>query len=521
MIDPKSMLGRIVFFDVAEDLSGLSNAEQAALAHCVAAAKIMTKVYREQLDPRIKAIQERLENENNDTARDALQYLAVHAGPWDGFNEDQPFIADVGARPKGIALYPSDLTKEEWRAWLSAHPEDRDQFESPYTKIIRDPDGLKAVPYSDAYAELLSRASYELARAAEKLEAGSLKTFLASRAKAFLSNEYRASDMDWIDTDGAPFEITIGPYEVYADQFLSYKAMFEAFIALPDPESTQELQAFAEYVPEFDRMLSARFGYTPKGASMPLAVVRDVYRGGEAAFGRMFVAYNLPNDRKIHEMKGSKKVFSRTMMEAKFSLIGRAYAERVLKAEDLKHYQFRHRLLFVLGHELAHGLGPGVRSVDGRDVSFEVLLGDLHPTLEEAKADMLGVSLLNHFASKGLVTTEALVGSVATEVVAFVQGWATSYMEAHARGSLIEYNWLKEHQAVSYDKKSGVFDIDAERALGAMMSLGEEFMRIQFEGDYGKADAFMERWARIPPEIPPLVARLSDLPLEVHPRFSV
>lgn len=520
MVDPKTMLGRIVFFDVEEDLSILSENERTALAHCVAAAKIMTELYQEQLDPEIKIIRKRLENENDNAARAALQYLDIHAGAWDEFNEDQPFIKGAAPRPKGVAMYPTDLTKEEWDSWLSANPDNRDSFESPYTKIVREGNALKAMPYSEAYRGLLERAARELTRAAEKLDAGPLKTFLASRAEAFLSNEYRKSDMEWIDTGGAPFEVTIGPYEVYADRLMSYKAMFEAFIALPDHESTKELQAFAAHVPEFDAALSERFGYARKGAAIPLEVVRDVYRGGEAAFGRMFVAYNLPNDRKIHELKGSKKVFSRTMMEAKFSLVGQAFAERVLKPEDLPHYQFRNRLLFVLCHELAHGLGPGVRNVGGREVSFEVLLRELHGTLEEAKADMLGVSLLSHFASRGLVTEEELIGAVATEVVAFVQGWVASYSEAHARGSLIEYNWLKEHGAVSYDAKNGVFDIDTEKSLKAMMALSDEFIKVQFEGDHEKAKAFMDRWARVAPEIPPLIARLKDLPLEVHPRFA-
>lgn len=521
MIDPKPTLDRIRFFDVEEDLNALSENEREALTHCVRAAEIMTEVYREQFDPRIKDIKKKLAADTSEGAQTALAYLNVQGGPWDAFNEDRSFVDGVGSRPEGIALYPSDMTKKEWDDWLSAHPEERGAFESPYTKIVRDSDALKAVPYSEAYREPLERAARELERAAGKLDAGPFQTFLKSRAHAFLSNEYRESDMEWIDTNGEPFEVTIGPYEVYADQLLSYKAMFEAFIALPDAEATKELQKFAAHVPEFDAGLSRRFGYVPKGGAIPLEVVRDVYRGGEAAFGRMFVAYNLPNDRKIHELKGSKKVFSRTMMEAKFSLVGHAFAERVLKPEDLKHYQFRNRLLFVLCHELGHGLGPGVRMIDGREVSFEILLRELHSTLEEAKADMLGISLLNHFSKKGLVSEEELVGAVATEVVAFVQGWVASYTEAHAQGSLIEYNWLKEHGAVSFDVKNGVFDIDVEKSLIAMMALGDEFMNVQFEGNYDNAKAFMEHWAHVPPEIPPLVESLKDLPLEVHPVFKV
>lgn len=521
MVDPQQMLKRIEFFDITPDYSHLSATEKQALEHCVAASKLMTEVHLEQLSPEIKRIREELKNDGSEKAHAALRYMDIHGGPWDEFNEDQVYIEGASPRPKGIAMYPEDLTKEEWDQWLAEHPSDREAFESNYTKIIREGETLKAVPYAEAYRPLLERASKELKEAANLLKEGLLKDFLNLRAEAFLSNEYRESDMLWVDTDGSPFEVTIGPYEVYADQLFGYKAMFEAFVALPDKEATEELQKFGALVPDFDKELAERIGYTPKGAATPLEVVQDVFRGGDAAFGRMFIAYNLPNDRKVHELKGSKKVFSRTMMEAKFNLIGQNIAERVLKPTDLDHYKFRNRLLFVLGHELAHGLGPGVRVVDGREVSFETLLREMHGTLEEAKADMLGVSLLHHFNTHGLVTDEELLGSVATEVLAFVQGWIASYTEAHAQGSVIEYNWLKEHGGLSYDTTKKVFDIDPEKSLKAMMALGDEFMKVQLEGDYDKAKAFMNRWAQVPPEIPPLVERLTDLPLEVAPTFNV
>ncbi|HUC31189.1 MAG TPA: hypothetical protein VMR99_00665 [Candidatus Paceibacterota bacterium] len=364
-------------------------------------------------------------------------------------------------------------------------------------------------------------AAGELNAAAALLPESNLKKFLQLRADALLSNNYWESDIAWIDTNGNPFEVTIGPYEVYADGLFGIKATFEAFIALPDKDATAEIQKFSAAIPEFDVQLAKRLGYKAKGMATPMEVVRDVYRGGEAAFGRQFVAYNLPNDRKIHEIKGSKKVFSRTMMEAKFSILGQPVAERVLRPDALKHYQFRNRLLFVLGHELAHGIGPGTREVDGREVSFEVLLKDLHSMLEEAKADMLGTSLLDHFYRKGLITADELAGSIVTEIVTFVQGWRASYTEAHSAGSLIEYNWLKHHGGVSYDEREGFFDIDPEKALAGMVSLSEEFLKIQMEADYKKASDFVKQWGFVSPEIPGIVEKLKDLPVEVHAIYQV
>jgi hypothetical protein len=519
-MDIKNALAKIIFFDVSQDLSNLTANEQEALRHCVRAAEIMTDIYLIQMDPRNPERRAALAARTDEEGSELLRYFDVNGGPWDGFNKDEPFIAGVGAKPKAATFYPADMTEKEWDEWLAAHPGDREKFESRSTIIKRSADGgLVAVPYGEEYKSMLEKASRELTAAAALLPDGTLKKFLTLRAAAFLSNDYWESDVAWVDTDGTPFEVTIGPYEAYADGLFGMKATFEAFVALPDEAATAEMRKFAAALPEFDAALAARLGYKAKNNATPMVFARDVVRGGEAAFGRQFVAYNLPNDRKIHEVKGSKKVFSKTMMDAKFSMLTRPIAERLLSPDALKKCGQRHRTLFVLGHELAHGIGPGVRDVDGREVSFEILLRDLHPMLEEAKADMLGVALLDHFYKKGLLTHEELEGAVISEVASLTAGWRASYTEAHSAGSLIEYNWLIHSGAVRYDEATGFFEIDPEKTLAAMIALGEEFVKVQLESDYAKAAAFIKQWGFIAPEVPGLVARFTDLPLELHPAY--
>lgn len=524
-MDIKNSLSKISFFDVRQDLSDLSDAERGALRHCARAAEIVTDIYMAQMGLHLLDMRATLATRTDDEGRDLSKYFAVNGGPWDGFDEDKSFVPGAGAKPKAGAFYPVDMTAKEWDERLaSASAEDRAALESPYT-IIKRADGatgtLVAVPYSEAYKDRLEEAARELGAAARSLPDSALRKFLTLRADAFRSNDYWESDIAWIDTDGSPFEVTIGPYEVYSDGLFGIKATFEAFIALPDAEATAEVQKFGAVMPEFDAALAARLGYKAKGGATPLEIVRDAYRGGEAAFGRQFVAYNLPNNRKIHELKGSKKVFSRTMMEAKFSILGQPVAERLLRPDMLKHYQFRNRLLFVVGHELAHGIGPGTRVVGGREVSFEILLKDLHSMIEEAKADMLGITLLAECRKKGLITDDELYGAAVSEVVTFAPAWRASLSEAHSGGGLIEYNWLKDRGAVRYEEAAGKFDIDPEKTLTAMIALSEEFLKLQMEGDYEKAWTFVKRWGFVAPEIPGMVARLADLPIEVHPIYKI
>ncbi len=514
-------LAKIRFFKVNTDLSALKDNELQALSHCVQAAKITTNIYMEQVAHGNLELYRALQARSDEEGVDLLRYFNIHGSPWDEYDHNKPFISGFGEKPKFGSFYPPGFTKEEWDTWLGTHPGDREKFESNYTVIKRSKDGLIAVPYSKEYTAQLADTASQLRVAASWLPKSPLRSFLYLRADAFQSNNYFDSDVAWVDTDGNPFEVTIGPYETYFDELLGLKASFETFIGIPDKDATTALKRFSPLVPDFDMMLSSEFNFHPKGAAIPLEVVADVIRGGEAAFGYMFVAYNLPNDRRVHNLKGSKKVFSRTMMQAKFDTLSRPVAERILSSRDLEYYNFDNRLLFVLGHELAHGLGPSKVKDGDREVPFEVKLRDLHSCLEEAKADMLGTRLLDYFRQRGHLDDETIYGAVISEVAANFQGWRHGFTESHSRGGLIEYNWLCHHRAVRYDSVNKVFDIEPERTLEAMKLLSTEFLKLQAAGDYDKAKAFMEHWGIVPPELPPIIERLSDLPTAVSPIYEL
>ncbi|MBI2035934.1 MAG: hypothetical protein HYT12_04645 [Candidatus Liptonbacteria bacterium] len=514
-------LARVSFFKVTPDLSVLKENERQALKHCVQAARITTDIYLDQVAHGNLEVLNALKKRSDQEGIDLLHYFNIHGTPWDAYDHDKPFVPGVGAKPEFGSFYPRDLTKEEWESWLSAHPEDREAFESNYTVIKRRKNGLVAVPYSEEYANQLTDAANHLHRAASHLPEGALRSFLKLRANAFLSNNYFESDMSWVDTDGNPFEVTIGPYEVYFDGLLGLKAAFEAFIALPDKDASSALRKFAPLVPDFDLMLTQEFNFSPKGAAIPLEVVADVIRGGEVGFGYMFVAYNLPNDRRVHDLKGSKKVFSRTMMEAKFYTEVLPVAERIFSAKDVELCTFDHLFKFVLGHELAHGLGPSKIKVGDKEMPFEVALKDLHSALEEAKADMLGIRLLHYFRNRGIFDEKTLVGIVVTEFAAHFRQWRHGFTEAHSKGELIEYNWLRAADALRYDTKRKQYDINPERCIDAMSRLSTEFLNLQVAGDYDRAKAFMEHWGKVPKELPSIIEGLADIPTAVSPIFEL
>jgi hypothetical protein len=519
-VDARETLERIVFFSVVPDLSSLTDNERAAMFFVIRAAQIIERINLRQVNPSTVDLIEKYKWNSDDESQRMVKLMKIMGGPWNQFDANLSFVPGVGKKPEAGPYYPPGMDKEEFQAHIERHPEDRAAFESNYTIIVRDNGLLKAIPYSEAYKDDLKNASDWLKAAAELLDPGPLQTFLELQADAFITNDYFKSDMAWVDTDGTPFEVIIGPHETYEDELLGHKAMFEAIIGLKNTEATNELQKFLPLVAPFDQALASNVGYKLKGARVPLTVIEDVYRAGETAHGRQFTALNLPNDRKIHELKGSKKLISKIMIEEK-TKFAQAVAERILNPHDLKHYNSRGRLLFVLFHELAHGIGPGTRVVNGVETSFEKLLLEYHSPLEEAKADMVGSNLMVYAYSESLVTPDEMRSAIVSEVVFMVIGWRASLTEAHSFGSLIEYNWLKRDGALDYDEKTGHFVIDVQKCFRSMTALGQEFIKIQMEGSYDKAKAFVEKWGYVSPELPAIVDSLRDLPLEVYPEFKV
>jgi hypothetical protein len=525
IVDIKQRLKRIKFFEVEPDLSALSRDEYDALSLCIGAAEICSELYLDQVREGNRELYRQLFLRGilgDEEGRDLASYFAFHGRPWDRFDH-QPFVPGFGPRPSPYlgSYYPMDLTKAEWEGYLATHSERREQLESCYTVIQRLGHELQAVPYSLAYRSDLKPISARLQNAAGYLPGTPLGTFLSERAEAFATNEYLPSELAWVDTDGMPFEVTIGPYEQYMDELAGIKASFMAYIGLPDMEMTAAVEKFLPFLHDMNAELADRLGFQPAGGVSRVIVTNDVFRGGEAAHGGFqFTAYCLPNDRRVHEMKGSKRVISRTTLTEKFTSISRPIAERVLRPEDVGCFSVRSRLLWVTAHELAHGLGPTmIERSDGIRVPFEVALGAVHSPLEEAKADVLGAVLSHRFAQQGIVSADDLAGCYVGEIVDFVRQLRVGPEEAHAKGAMLQYNWLRQVDAVRYDGTA--FSVSVDRMAHGLEMLADVLIQLEQAGDPVRANAFMDEWSRPPVEFIDMGQQFKDLPIDVCPQFQL
>jgi len=500
------------------DDSKLSADDKKVLKLLVEASQIMHELYLLQIDPEIPKLRDKLANHPS-----ALKYFDIMAGPWDALNHDEPFVGSE-RRPVGGAFHPADMTKTEFEAFVKAHPDQKDALLGYFTVIRRKDGSLKAVPYSEVYADKLTAAADKLRQAAKLTKEPTLAAFLNKRADAFVSNEYRDSDMAWMDVTG-PIEVTIGPYETYADQLLGLKASFEAFVSLRDMEESKKLETIGKQMRALERNLpmstKQRARMAKRNQGSPIDVVQLVCNAGQG--GVQTVAYNLPNDEYVRKEKGSKKVMMKNVLRGKFDRIVVPISERVLAAEERQYLDFEAMFSYILVHEVAHGLGPGIITLkDGTKTEVNKALRDQYSAIEEAKADIAGLVsaqyLIDHGTLPRAYDKQVYVAYLATVFRQVRFGVA----EAHGRGAVASFNFLREKGGITYDEKTERFAIDFAKIKGAVRQLAEVYLTLEVDGDYDGAKAFLEKYAKVSPEMKKALDGLgTGIPVDITPEFAV
>ncbi|MFQ5675414.1 MAG: peptidase, partial [bacterium] len=386
------LLGKFAPTEISADVAFLPENERKVLSKLIQASHYMDEIFLRQVWEKNPEYRQALATRSDELGKKAYAYFNISYGIWDRLDEHEaPFISDL-EKPKGAGYYPEDMTKEEFEQYLKNHPDQDEAFKSEFTLIRRQEGDLVAVPYSEAFKEWLEPAAELMREAADLTENESLRTFLLSRAEAFFSNEYRQSDMDWMDLD-SPVEVTIGPYETYEDKLFGYKTAFESFVTVTDPAESKKLARYKSELPAMERNLPIpdKMKNLNRGSESPIRVVDEIFTAGDTRSGVQTVAFNLPNDEVVREQKGSKKVLLRNVLAAKYERILKPIAEQVVNKEQVQYVTADAFTNEVLFHELSHGLGPGKITVDGRQTEVRLELKELYSACEEGKADIMGV----------------------------------------------------------------------------------------------------------------------------------
>jgi hypothetical protein len=508
------------------DRSLLNANEQQVVAKLIEASKHIDEIYWLQVSEDNPAIRERLAANASRSALDkaGYDYFIANRGRWDRLAQDEPFIAPFGPeghKPEGAAFYPADMTKEELERYIAAHPEQKDALQGLFTVVRRSGGNLVTTPYSKYYAEHLTKAADALREAAALTQNASMRDYLTKLAAAFFSDNYRESDMAWMDLDG-PIEVVIGPYEVYEDALFNYKAAFESFVNVVDRPETEKLTVYAQHLPAMEKNLPIPDQYKNpnRGTESPIRVVQEIYTAGDARRGVQTAAFNLPNDEYVREVKGSKKVLLKNVMDAKYRLSGAPIANRVLDPSQRNLLNFDAYFNFILFHELSHGLGPGmIEQPNGERTDVRFLLKETYSTTEECKADVLGIWNILYAMEHNLLSAFSEEQLYATYVGLHFRSMRFGVDEAHGRGTAIQWNWLREQGAI-VPAADGTFRVDFSKMRGGVQSLATELLTIQATGDYPRAQRLLAKYGVSTPEIAAVIARMTDIPVDITPVFT-
>jgi hypothetical protein len=517
----QQMRARFAPVRLEHDDSTLSPSDRAALAKLLEAAEVLNTVFMDQLWAGNRELYAKLQADRSPLGEERLRYFWLNKGPWSNLDGNTAFLPDVPERkPEGANFYPPGMTCGEFEAWVKGLPaEAKAQAEGFFTVIRRDGSGgLTAVPYSREYGADLARAAALLREAAALTENESLRKYLTLRAEAFHSNDYYASDIAWMDLD-APLDITIGPYETYNDELFGYKAAFEAYITIRDDRETQRLADFARRLQEIEDNLpiDPRYRNPKLGQSTPIRVVNEVYAAGDGSHGIRTAAFNLPNDERVVHEKGSKQVMLKNVQEAKFETILKPIAARVLPAAAQGDLSFDSFFTHILAHELSHGIGPHRIVVDGRKTTPRQELKELYSPLEEARADVTALFMLQYLFDHGMPQgPEAERQLYTTFLASAFRSLRFGLREAHGKGMALQLNYIVESGGFVANT-DGTFAVDFTRIQAAVRDLTRDVNTIEAEGDYPAAKRMLDTFGVVSPAMQKALDGLADLPTDIAP----
>jgi len=518
------MIARFRPTELRADVSNLSPGDRAALQKLIQASRVLNDIFMRQMWSGSVELYEKLKRDQTPLGKARLHYFWINKGPWSDIDDHAAFLP--GAPPKklpGANFYPEDMTREEFESWVKTLSKaEREQAEGFFTVIRRDAGGrLKAVPYSEEFKNDLAKAARLMEEAAGLTGNATLKRFLLSRGAAFLSNDYYESDLAWMDLD-APIDITIGPYETYNDEVFGYKASYEAYVNLRDEAETRKLDFFGGHLQEIENNLPINPEYrNPKlGSQAPIRVVNEVLSAGDGDHGVQTAAYNLPNDERVVAQKGSKRVMLKNVQEAKFRTTLEPISKRVLTPASQSELSFDLFFTHILAHELSHGIGPHQIMLNGRATSPRQELKELYSAIEEAKADVTGLFMLQYLYDHKLIEGGAVAERklYTTYLASTFRTLRFGLNDAHGKGMAMQVNYLTDKGGFAI-RDDGRFEVRFDKISSAVRDLDHDLLTIEATGDYAGAKRMLAELGVIRPDMQKALDGLSSIPVDIEPIF--
>ena len=519
--DLASRLAKWRRVDMPYDASGLTDNQRQVVEKLVDACRNLDDIFWRQSDPEALDLYNSLEGKKDPADVALRRFLMINGSRFDLLDDNKPF---VGTRPMppGHWLYPPDLTRADIDEYLKLNPTAKTEIYSPYSIVRREDRDLAAIPYSVAYKPFLDKAAADLREAAALSSDKMFAKFLTARAEALLDDNYYPSDIQWLDLKNPKIDVIFAPYETYLDGLLGVKTSYGAAVLIRNDAESKKLDLYEKYIPMIQRDLPLPSADLPSlaGHRTPMEVVDSPFRAGDLRHGYQAVADNLPNDPRIHQTKGTKKIFFKNFMDARVNDVILPLVRHLMEPGQVPQVTGDGFMAMVVMHEISHGLGPAFAKVGNRQVSIPEAMGPIYSALEEAKADVVGMYGLKWLVDHRAIPKSALNTSYASYVGGIFRTVRYGVGEAHGKAEIMEFNYLSEQKAISRNVEDGRYHIDYQRMPGALAKLARELLQLEATGNRAQAEAWFNRYDKMPPTLQSALAKCHDVPVDIDPVFS-
>jgi len=500
--------------------AGLTAREVKMVEKLVDASRYLEEIFWRQSDPDGLTLYEELAGSKNPKDEMLRRYLWINASRFDFLDHHKPFVGTT-PMPPGRGFYPQNLSREQIEQYVKAHPDKKDEIYSSFTVVRWHGDQLEGLPYHIAYRSFLEPAAKDLREAAELSDDPAFANFLRLRADALLTDDYFKSNLAWLDLKNPKFDVIFAPDETYDDDLLGVKATYGAAVMIRNGEESRKLEMFRKYVSDIQDTLPLTPEDRPSkhGLETPMEVMDTPFRAGDLNHGYQAVADNLPNDPRVHEQKGSKKLFFKNFMDARVNYVVLPVAQHVMLPAQAAKASGDGYLLATILHEMAHGLGPAFARTATGKVDIRESIGPIFSGLEEAKADVVGMFALKWLVDHEVLPKNQLEEYYASYVAGIFRTVRFGIAEAHGQAEMMEFNYLSEHGAIKR-QSSGRYAIDYERMPGVLNDLAKELLEIEATGDRARAENWFKKYGAMPAELSASLNSAASVPVDIDPVFS-
>ncbi|MDQ1410634.1 MAG: hypothetical protein QOJ41_2369 [Acidobacteriaceae bacterium] len=500
---------------------GLSPRGIQHLHKLVEAANYIEQIYWRQSDPEGLKLYLSLAGSTKLQDVKLRRLMKINGSRYDLVDEMKPFVGTSPA-PPGRALYPPGLTREDIEKYVQQHPEQRAAIYNEFTVVRKKGDALVATPYHVEFAQFLKPAAAALREAATLSDDPRFAKFLRLRADALLTDDYYQSDLAWLDLINPKFDLILAPYETYLDNLLGVKTSYGAAVLIRNEQESKKLEVYQKYVPDLQESLPLGKADLPskRGHLTPMEVMDAPFRTGDLLHGYQAVADNLPNDARVHAAKGSKKIFFKNFMDARVNEIILPLAQRLMREDQAAKASREGYLASTLMHEISHELGPNYSRTPQGQREIREAIGGSFSGLEEAKADVVGMFGLQWLQAQGVISKEKLDEDYISYVAGNLRTIRFGIAEPHGRAEMMEFSYLSEQGAITYDAATGKYAVVMEKMPSAIAALAKELLEQEATGGRARSEAWFAKYAVLPPELQAALGKVSDIPVDVEPIYS-